>query len=381
MSKLARPTFCLLAFLLAGCSTLPRQSTEHTPDWDERNPEAERGIAVAPPHPAPVDTAPKTLPPAETNQPNPPRPPAALPLETWTPLARWSKANGFGLPSILSASPLPAYELRSNQGVLVLHTGNQLAYWDGMELLLGFAPQSIGGLPYVHALDLKTSIHPLLSGGPSPCLRARPVIVLDPGHGGTDAGTRSVVDHRFEKEFTLDWARRLQALLAANGWQVLLTRSSDFDLALSNRVSFTEDHKADLFVSLHFNSAGASQAEAGLETYLLTPAGMPSALTRGFADAPAAVFPNNAFDSQNLLLAVRIHSALLQVNGHHDRGVRHARFPGVLRGQQRPAVLVEGGYLSNPREARQIADPAYRERLAEAVAGALQDLRSLPAGQ
>jgi N-acetylmuramoyl-L-alanine amidase len=98
------------------------------------------------------------------------------------------------------------------------------------------------------------------------------------------------------------------------------------------------------------------------------------------------VCPNNAFDIENLQLALSVHRALLEVNGHHDRGVRRARFPAVLRGQDRPAILIEGGYLSNPREARLIADPAYRQRLAEAVAGALdgqakvQSLRSKAQG-
>jgi N-acetylmuramoyl-L-alanine amidase len=55
-----------------------------------------------------------------------------------------------------------------------------------------------------------------------------------------------------------------------------------------------------------------------------------------------------------------------------DRGVRRARYQTVLPGQNRPAVLIEGGYLSNPREARRIADPQYRQKLAEAVARALE---------
>jgi N-acetylmuramoyl-L-alanine amidase len=66
-----------------------------------------------------------------------------------------------------------------------------------------------------------------------------------------------------------------------------------------------------------------------------------------------------------------VHRTLLHVNGRLDRGVRRARYLGVLRGQNRPAILVEGGYLSNPREARRIADPAYRQQLAEVVAQAL----------
>jgi N-acetylmuramoyl-L-alanine amidase len=153
---------------------------------------------------------------------------------------------------------------------------------------------------------------------------------------------------------------------------VFLTRSEDTDLALSNRVAFAAQHKADVFLSLHFNSAAPNQTEAGLETYCLTPTGMPSSLTRGFADETALSFPNNSFDIQNLHLALQVHRAVLQVNGR-DRGVRHARFPGVLRGQARPAVLVEGGYLSNPEEARRIADPMYRQELAEAVARALTE--------
>src|SRR5690349_17523989 len=98
---------------------------------------------------------------------------------------------------------------------------------------------------------------------------------------------------------------------------------------------------------------------------------MPSSLRRGFEDDSTHTFPNNAYDAQNLQYAVRLHRALLKVNGSVDRGVRRARFLSVLRGQNRPAVLLEGGYLSNPKEARLIADPAHRQKLAEAVAKVL----------
>ena len=104
---------------------------------------------------------------------------------------------------------------------------------------------------------------------------------------------------------------------------------------------------------------------------LLFHMGMPSSLRRGFEDDSTHAFPNNSHDTQNLEHAVRLHRALLKVNSGADRGVRRARFLGVLRGQNRPAVLIEGGYLSNPSEARLIANPAYRQKLAEAVAKAL----------
>ena len=286
-------------------------------------------------------------------------------------MQRWSKANHFALATQAATRPAPTYSLQSSNGVFVLRTGSQLAHWDGLEVRLGFAPQLIDGQPYVHTLDLNKTIEPLLDGEPLPALHPNPVIVIDPGHGGENAGTRSVLGGHYEKEYTLDWGLRLQALLAAHNCTALLTRSNDTDLALSNRVGFAAEHQADLFISLHFNSAAPNETEAGLETYYLTPAGMPSSLTRGFSDEIQQSFPNNAFDVPNLLLALRVHRALLQVNGHRDRGIRHARFPGVLRGQQRAAILVEGGYLSNPQEARLISEPAYRQRLAEAVAGAL----------
>lgn len=273
----------------------------------------------------------------------------------------------------------PAYALRSGNGTLTLRAGSVLARWDGLEVQLGFAPQMINGQPYVHALDLQKTIQPLLEGGRSLGLGSNPIIVIDPGHGGENSGTTSVLGNHYEKEFTLDWALRLQKALTDAGWQVFLTRSNDSDLALSNRVAVAAEHKADLFLSLHFNSAAPNQSQAGLETYCLTPAGMPSNLTRGGGDETASAFPNNAFDAGNLLLALRVQRALLQVNGHNDRGIRRARFPGVLRGQQRPAVLIEGGYLSNPAEARRISDPAYRQRLAEALAGALAPERQVAA--
>jgi N-acetylmuramoyl-L-alanine amidase len=138
-------------------------------------------------------------------------------------------------------------------------------------------------------------------------------------------------------------------------------------------IAFAERRQADLFLSLHFNSSVAGEHEqAGLETYCLTPAGMPSSLTRGYGDDTSQPFPNNDYDEQNLQYAVRLHRALLAVNGGVDRGVRRARFLGVLRGQHCPAVLVESGYLSNPGEARRISDPAHRQKLAEAIAKALE---------
>ena len=355
--------FCLLAVALAGCATGPRENAAQAQNWEKEVVVTAPMTLVAPattPVPAPVVALP--TPAAPRNQ----------PAETWIALSRWCKANGLAAPCLVGQAPAPAYALSTTSGVFVLRAGSLVAHWDGLEVRLGFAPQMINGQPYVHTLDLKKTLEPLVGGSCFSFLKPNPTIVIDPGHGGQDSGTTSVLGYRHEKDFTLDWARRLGSLLATNGWQVFLTRNYDTDLSVSSRIAFAEAHKADVFLSLHFNSSAPNDQQAGLETYCLTPTGMPSTVTRGYSDDAALAFPNNAFDAQNLRLALQVHRALLQVNGRHDRGVRHARYLGVLRGQNRPAILVEGGYLSNPREARLIADPTYREKLAEAVTQALE---------
>ena len=358
------PTFATLALVLAGCATGPRERAARMADWEREEKLAIVEAPIVPAVPvAPPAAAPPPAPPAISAVANPP-------AETWVPLARWCQANGLSMPCPLAAAPTPSYALSTTNGVFVLRAGSLLAHWDGLEVRMAFAPQMQDGQPFVHVLDLKKTLQPLVLGAPMCFLRTNLTIVIDPGHGGTDSGASSVLGYRYEKDFTLDWARRLGALLATNGWRVFLTRTGDRDLSVSNRIAFAEAHQAGVFVSLHFNSSAPNNQQAGLETYWLTPAGMPSTVTRGYGDDPGLAFPNNAFDPQNLQLALRVHRALLQANGRHDRGVRRARFLGVLRGQHCPAVLVEGGYLSNPQEARRIADPAYREKLAAAVAQA-----------
>jgi N-acetylmuramoyl-L-alanine amidase len=299
------------------------------------------------------------------------RPRPAAPVTTWTSLNRWATENQIGEPRLVSRAPTAAYAIRTSNGTIVVDIGSREATWNGVEVQLGFAPQLIDDQVFVHGLDLQKNLEPLLLG---PALTfGNRVIVIDPGHGGSQTGTHSAVDGRYEKEFTLDWALRIAPLLEANGWQVFLTRTSDVDVALSNRVAFAEARQADVFISLHFNSTmDRDRNPGGLATFCLTPAGMPSSLTRNYADIWTQYFPNNAFDAENLQLAMRLQTTLLRATGEEDRGVRRARFIGVLHGQRHPAVLIEGGYLSNPHEAKLIATPEFRQRLAQAVADALK---------
>jgi N-acetylmuramoyl-L-alanine amidase len=301
-----------------------------------------------------------------------PKPAPVPPMITWVSLNTWAAQHGLGPPRLLSNQPVTTYALDSANGVMELAIGSREATWNGIEIHLGFQPQIIDGQLCVYGLDLQKNLEPLLCDPPLVLPQTNGIIVIDPGHGGANVGTHSILDGRFEKEFTLDWAKRLAPLLEQEGWRVFLTRTSDTYVTNADRVTFAEEHHADLFISLHFNSLAPDEKPAGIETYCLTPTGMPSTLTRGYADPWFARFPNNAFDIQNVQLAVRLEGALLRATKMEDRGVCRARFIEVLRGQQRPAVLIEAGFLSNPSDARQIETPAFRQKLAEAVADALR---------
>ena len=358
--------------LLAGCATSPHETAPSV--WTDTN--SVLPLPVYPPVPPPANVVKTNLVViVRTNAPpaNPPTPKVVPrpPILTWTSLNRWALQNKIAAPRRLTGGPTVRYAISSPAGTLILEIGSREATWRNIQINLGFAPEIVDDQVFVHGLDLQKNLEPLLLGE-SLTLGANRVVVLDPGHGGIKAGTVSVLDGRPEKEFTLDLARRLKPLLATNGWTVYLTRTNDADIALSNRVSFAEAHHAALFISLHFNSNAPDKKQSGLETYCQTPTGMPSTLTRGYTDFWTDHFPNNNFDVENLLLALRLHAAVLHASGEEDRGIRRARFMDVLHGQNRPAVLIECGYLSNPHEAEKIENPEFRQQLAEAIANALK---------
>lgn len=357
----------LLAVSLAGCVSVPPGERARVPDW------ASPEMASIPPVSRPAEKQLSPGLPANALE----APPKAAPLshspearrpDTWMPLYRW--CNNHGLPAPARIGDSANFELRSPGGTLEVSAWSQRARWQGVDLHLGFSPQIINGDLYVNGLDLQKTVEPLLTPATTLPLSRR-LVVIDPGHGGTDAGARSTLGQRPEKDLTLDWAKRLEQLLSGRGWTVVLTRTNDADLAISNRVALADQLNAGLYVSLHFNSAPADSSSRGVETYCMTPAGAPSTVTRGFNDDTDAVYPNNDYDTRNLQAAWRIQRELVRISGVRDRGVRRARFLGVLKTQARPAVLIEGGYLSNTAEAQLVATPAYRQKLAEAVATAV----------
>jgi N-acetylmuramoyl-L-alanine amidase len=360
---------CGALLLLTGCST-PGDHEPPPREWSLPN------LAPAPgatnrskPTNAPIKVVvvPATrsnVPPQKISAPAP----AAL---TWTSLNQWAAENKLAPPRRVTESPVASYAITSPAGTMIFEIGSREASWRGIEIHLGFPPEVIDNQIFIHGLDLRKNLEPLLTGKPFTFGTNR-VLVLDPGHGGSNTGTHNLTDGRFEKEFTLDWAFRIQSLLATNGWTVFLTRTNDMYVTNSTRPLFANAHHADVFISLHFNSAAPDTTQSGIEIYCLTPTGMPSTLTRGYNDFWTDHYLNNAYDAENLQLAVRLQTALLHGSGEEDRGVRRARFMDVLHDANCPAILIEGGFLSNPQEAKKIEDPEFRQKLAEAVAGALK---------
>ena len=360
--------------MVAGCQTPSRPAVRPAPALTTVVlPES---LAVATPAPLPPAATP-----APPHRPPPPTIEAAVAVSArpwpgewenaWVPLESWGRFNGLTKPVQLSGGMEPLYQLQTSNGVALVKIGSHVANIGGLQYGLGFAPRLFKGLPYIHSLDARKTFQ-ALAGALFLLPATNRTVVLDPGHGGRDSGTYCSTSGDSEKNHSLDWALRLARLLAARGWNVVLTRTNDVEIPLSERVALANRAHADIFLSLHFNSGGANRELAGLETYCLTPTGLPSNLVREYEDDPREAHPNNAFDDQNVLLASRLHRSVLRATGALDRGVRRARFMTVLQGQNRPAVLMEGGYLSNPDEARRIATPEYRQALAEGVARALE---------
>jgi N-acetylmuramoyl-L-alanine amidase len=235
---------------------------------------------------------------------------------------------------------------------------------DGVKIYLDDNIGSLRGHLTVTRTDYAKVLVPLYWKTPVAGVRR---IVIDPGHGGKDPGKQNPGLRYDEKAATLDTAVRLKLVLEKRGFEVLLTRNRDVAVDLDERAAFANRSKADLFISLHYNGAGVGDtSSSGIETYCLTPAGQKSTNT-GKAKADVGEQPGNRFDTPNLLLAWNIQRQILAATGAEDRGVRRARF-AVLRPLACPGVLVEGGFISSKREGAQIADAAFRQKIADSVA-------------
>jgi N-acetylmuramoyl-L-alanine amidase len=177
------------------------------------------------------------------------------------------------------------------------------------------------------------------------------LIVVDAGHGGAATGASG--GGVYEKNITLAIARRLKKQLEAAGARVVMTRDGDIDVGLSTRPELANSIGADLFVSIHNDSAPRPNSASGTSTYY----------HKGSSDSRA--------------LAVCVQRAIVEVSGLPSRGalsdgILYQNGLAVLRGSRMPAVLVEVAYINHNRDRMKLVDPDFQQRVAEAICSGLK---------
>ncbi len=163
-------------------------------------------------------------------------------------------------------------------------------------------------------------------------------IVLDPGHGGTDYG--AIREGINEKDITLDISQRVASILKSKGYKVALTRTDDTYVSLDDRVKFSENETPEIFVSIHVNSAVATEPK-GIETHY--------------------------YHDYSKELANVIHRHLAKDINTKDRGLVKSKFY-VINHTTVPAVLIETGFLSNPDERAELVSDSRKQKTAKAIA-------------
>ena len=232
--------------------------------------------------------------------------------------------------------------------------------------------------------------------------QAAGTIVIDPGHGGADFGTvyHSSKGQIAEKDITLLLAREAARQLRTRGFRVVLTRASDRELSLASRTALANRLGADLFLSIHMNSAPGRDGESaeGVETYILNNASDASSKRLAHLEnsviTPAAVnglegaegmdvalilkdlrLDANLSESKRLACSLQNRLVLAASTGRsRNRGVKQALFH-VLLGADMPSVLVEAGFLSSARDRAIVLSQAGRRALAFAIAQAVEGYR------
>ena len=236
---------------------------------------------------------------------------------------------------------------------------------NGIKVDLNFPVTYIGKVPYVTGFDWAKSFRPLLFPA---TLRKHSVktITIDMGHGGNDPG--AIGQFSREKNITLAAGKRLGKVLRRCGFNVRFIRNRDVKIPLERIDSLQRNHRSDLFVSLHVNSA-KDRSVSGIETFCLTPAYAPSS---GAKKVQSDRKPGNFFDENNLALAYSVQRRLLRRTGAPDRGVKRANFV-VLRDLNAPGILVEMGFISNRMEERKLNNSVYIDALAVGIAEGIID--------
>src|SRR5437870_11373187 len=279
----------------------------------------------------------------------------------------------YGLPAGIAASG-EKVEFEGAKNPLEFVSGSREVMINGARSWLCFPAIEQNGKLLVSRTDVAKTIEPLVRPHRVPNVGKVQTIVVDPGHGGYDKG--QVSRYGYEKDFALDVARKLRPLLLSKGLRVIMTREGDYFVPLEVRAQIANKARDSIFVSIHFNASNDDRNATGFEIFSFTPRGAPSTSDSAVAPSAFSTQPGSAVDAQSLALSACIYHSLLGHIPEYDRGIKRARF-AVLRLTKVPAVLIEGGFLTERGECRLIANKDWRAKLAAAIGVGIENYRTL----
>src|SRR5512133_3206095 len=253
-------------------------------------------------------------------------------------------------------------------------SGSREAMINGARSWLCFPVIEQDGKSLVTRTDVAKTIEPLVRPHRVPDVGKVQTVVLDPGHGGHDKG--QVSRYGAEKDFALDVARKLRSILQAKGLRVIMTREGDYFVPLEVRAKIANSAHNSIFVSIHFNATKDDPNATGFEIFSFTPRGAPSTSDGPVTTHSVNMQPGSSVDAQSLALSACIYHSVLGHLREYDRGIKRARF-AVLRLTKVPAVLIEGGFLTEKGECKLIANKDWRAKLAAAIGVGIESYRAL----
>lgn len=254
-------------------------------------------------------------------------------------------------------------------------------------------PQSNAGWRFVLDLEKPASVaipemKASVPKAATPPPKKQRIIMLDPGHGGQDPGAISR-SGRYEKNITLQMAKELKTLLQKAGYKVVMTRETDIFIPLRGRIKKAHDARADLFISIHADSAKNKSAK-GLSVYTISEkasdkeaaalaerenkadlilsldlSDVDPELSSIFLDLEKQETMNRSADYAKCVVEEMKKKVDLVPNAHRQAGFVVLKSPSV------PSVLVELGYLSNKTEDKNLQKASYRKKLAESLVRAV----------
>ena len=254
-------------------------------------------------------------------------------------------------------------------------SGSREAIINGARSWLCFPVIEQDGKSLVSRTDVAKTIEPLVRPHRVPDVGKIQTVVLDPGHGGHDKGQMS--RYGAEKDFALDVARKLRAILQTKGLRVIMTREGDYFVPLEVRAKIANSAANSIFVSIHFNASGDDPNATGFEIFSFTPRGAPSTSDRNVAARSFNMQPGSSVDAQSMALSACIYHSVLGQLREYDRGIKRARF-AVLRLTKVPAVLIECGFLTERGESKLISNKDWRAKLAGAIGIGIENYQALP---